>query len=258
LLATQTASGPIAVTAATLQSAGVLSGNYQPVNVAGQTPVGIVMQPTTNELEFAAIETGGISMNDSRAADAARHSGGTFGSYQKAAPTALIGSGGSWSIPIAMFASLGIAPTKGSLAFRATLGVNTVVSDFLSRIDTGNPESAKLHQSINVNGNNLNNIGDGSIQSLGRSLTQGLYDMSTLPSGSVVNMPTCPAGRTPQIEVGLSDTGDGGSFDSIARAQPSWAQITATTWQVHLTVQTQAGTIADPAGSTVIVLTKCS
>lgn len=251
LLASQTASGPIAVTAATLQSAGVLSSFYQPINVAGQTPVGIVMQPTANE-------TGGISMNDSRAADAARHAGGTFGSYQAAAPTALIGSGGSWSIPISMFAPLGIAPTKGSVAFRSTLGVNTVVSDFLSRIDTGNPESAKLHQSINVNGNNLNNIGDGSIQSLGRNLSQAVYDIATVASGSTVPIQTCPTGENPQIEVGVASTSDGGAGDALTSFVPSWVKSSATLWTVHLTAQTPTGTVTDPANTSVLVIRKCT
>ncbi|MGD7069372.1 shufflon system plasmid conjugative transfer pilus tip adhesin PilV [Acetobacter sp. AAB5] len=125
-------------------------------------------------------------MDDRQVGLAMAKMGGNGGGVMKSPPPGVSssniqGSFASWSQPISTWASSGVTPTYGHVAYDLTTS-GSPVSEWLNRYDTGNPEANRMHTNIDMNNNSLNNTyavnGDGNSDiQMGNSSHTGRVDM---------------------------------------------------------------------------------
>lgn len=153
LLTTATATNPVIVTSAELQTGGFLPSNYTSTNVYDQIWELQVLQPTPGVLQAVAFTTGGQSLGDEEAARIAGligASGGfvplnNSGAYPQAASLTAYGTQGAWTLALNNFKGV----TKGELASYISLVDSTgqvTSNNYLYRYSVpGNSELNTMH-----------------------------------------------------------------------------------------------------------------
>ena len=158
-----------------LQTAGFLGSNYQNRNPYNQQHAVQVIKRAPaaagapERLEVLVNTYGGNMISDRslpRVATLVGAEGGYIPVAQAAYNAAnvsqgtIIGSYGGWRAPVANYAAAGAtAPTTGHIASTLGFDGNSILADFLYRFQVpGMPEANKMHASIDMSGNNINNV----------------------------------------------------------------------------------------------------
>lgn len=173
-----------------LQSAGLLPASFTNVNGFGQSAAFIVRNvaatcTTPEPVEGMLTTYGGASMSDHELGLAMGKIGGLGGAMYARPPigvagTTIQGAYGTWSSPAANWnPGGGIAPTTGHLMANVS-NLSSASAPWLNRYATGNPDDNTMHTNINVNGNNLDRIGNTDTQTLSDSRADNIAVNSKL------------------------------------------------------------------------------
>lgn len=158
-----------------LQTAGFLSSNFQNRNPYNQQHAVQVIKragskPGAPERLEVLVNTYGGNMISDRSLPRVATLVGAEGGYIPVAPAAysaanaeqgtIIGSYGGWRAPVANYAAAGAsAPATGHVASTLGFDGNSILADFLYRFPVpGMPEANKMHASIDMTGNDINNL----------------------------------------------------------------------------------------------------
>lgn len=158
-----------------LQTAGFLGSNFQNRNPYNQQHAVQVIKRAANtqggpeRLEVLVNTYGGNLISDRslpRVATLVGAEGGYIpvaaAAYSAANTTqgTIIGSYGGWRAPVANYAAAGAtAPSTGHVASTLGFDGNSILADFLYRFQVpGMPEANKMHASIDMTGNDINNL----------------------------------------------------------------------------------------------------
>lgn len=158
-----------------LQTAGFLGSNFQNRNPYNQQHAVQVIKRAGSKpgaperLEVLVNTYGGNPISD-RSLPRVATLVGAEGGYIPVAPAAynaanvaegtIIGSYGGWRAPVANYAAAGAtAPATGHVASTLGFDGNSILADFLYRFQVpGMPEANKMHASIDMTGNDINNL----------------------------------------------------------------------------------------------------
>ncbi|MDF3883107.1 shufflon system plasmid conjugative transfer pilus tip adhesin PilV [Cupriavidus basilensis] len=165
IASTATATVPVTISAATLAAAGYLPSGTSGVNPFGQTWQAQVLQPTPGSLQTLVSSQGGNPISNTKqlvqiAAQAGAQGGyvpypGQAGDATLNANTAY-GSYGAWKLPMANYTNPGSGHLASLLAFTNVQSNNS----YLYRVQVpGHPELNQMQTSIDLKGNDLNNVG---------------------------------------------------------------------------------------------------
>jgi len=272
-LVTATAGGPISINVATLVAAGnldpgVLASGYP--NAFRQTPVAwvrtVVCVPTAcpNRLELVSIPTGGTALPRQTAVDIALKAFGlgTVAAFQEpAAPATLRRPYGAGTVDLTPYAALGI-PAAGRAAAISFFDGTQLGSDYLARVNTGNPADNRMMTAIDMNGNQIANAGDitaNDVRLSGKGnqwASAAISNAIVVASGASIAKPTCPHG-TPTIYLSFNNIGADAAGTLFSSVQ-SWAVDAGANWTVNMRVRTAAGWQIPPDGiGNLLALTKC-
>lgn len=192
-------------------------------------------------------------------------SAGPNGVFETACPTDPNGV-----VPTAVGDDLLLGFTAGEVAQRASI-TDTMLA-FLNSLIAGQyrpPSAAGLDIAGTLTvgsglpaGTQALLLPDGLVQSLGRRLSQAVYDVTTARSGDVVAQPACPSGTTARIYTALMHIAADNAGTAWSAAQSYAMPIMAggaAAWQVVIDVRTSTGWTS-PSPSDVaraLVVTKC-
>ncbi|AUA56043.1 MULTISPECIES: shufflon system plasmid conjugative transfer pilus tip adhesin PilV [Achromobacter] len=157
-LLASTAGGPVTVSLDTIRNAGNLPAAVPLLNPYGQAYTLAVRRATQGGqaiLEALLVSGGGADVpeTDLRRTAAMLEGGGFVLTRQ---PAIAQGSMGSWQVPVASF---GLSLPGGNLATALFFNSAGQVTDYLYRnAVAGRPEVNRMNTSIDVNGNDLNNV----------------------------------------------------------------------------------------------------
>jgi len=237
-------------------------------------------------LEAVVVTTGGTALDPAHASHIAVSAGASAGVIADAGTAR--GSYGSWCADLALFGggthstscapdprdsrsnalsapSYGYgAPVAGGLALGMFFNGGELMSEYLNRFNTGNPEDNSMHTAIIMNGNDITSGGNVTAKDVTLTAggnvkaSQGIYWAGLVANGDSVAMPTCPSTSSgPEIVLAQSVGSDNGTGGAISAFQ-AWAAAGATSWTVSYRVRTQAGWVyPTSAYGKVLALTKC-
>lgn len=151
-------------------------------------------------------------------------------------------------------------PAVGDIVDLSFFANGELVSPHLWRtMVAGHPEYNQMLTSIDMTGNNLNNVGDIYLSSINRRAVQGVYDGFAVANAAFVNKPTCPMGLSPYVYGGASSFSDSGTGLPVSAVQVYATNASATQWQVFMRVLTQNGWSNPPPATGIISgFTKCA
>ncbi len=145
----------------TVQSAGFLPSGFIDANRLGQRTY-LVVRLAGGRPEGMVITAGGQPADDLLLGAALNGIGSAGGAMmaRNAATGQVMGYRGGWQVAAGDYTSGAIAPAVGHLAYNVMSSSTSIAGPWLWRSDTGNPESNRMHASIDVNGNDLDNVGE--------------------------------------------------------------------------------------------------
>jgi competence protein ComGC len=161
--------GPVAVTAATIRSAGKLPSSFALTNGYGQSYCLLVARspsatPTRLLLESFAVTEGGRAIADTRVPFVAAMIGAQGAAVENVGGSTLIrGAYGGFQVAASNYSSAncsGTAIARGHLASALFFDNQHLIADYLYRFEVpGRPEANTMSTNINMGGNNINNAG---------------------------------------------------------------------------------------------------
>ncbi len=258
-LVTQTASGVVVLDPPALIASGALSDSFLDHNIFGQKHAALIRQTTPTQLEALVITHGGDTIPDSTLLQVAQSGAGNAGVLLSSSPTQAEGAAGGWARKISLYTNPTLSLTPGHLAALIPAAGSDVLSPYLNRYDTGNPDDTTMHTTLNMGGNAITNVSDLTLSSLNNfSLIRGLTLYTGIhAAGDLIPKPACPVGFTPQIfviPVMASDNGTGGALSALQAG----ATASGANWTVTFRVRTEAGWVTpDATHGKVNVETKC-
>jgi len=272
-LVTATAGAPVSINVATLVAAGhlhpsVLATGFP--NPYGQTPVAwvrtVVCAPTAcpNRLELVTISTGGRQLSRQDALDVAVRANGAGTNaayYGKSAPATLRRVYGAGTVALAAYAPLGL-PTTGRAGAVSFFDGSQLSSDYLARVNTGNPEDNRMRTTLDMTGQQIVNGGDFVANDLqlsgkgGQWASAAIANAAVLASGQSIAKPSCPHGAPAIYTSVVNAAAD--AAGTLWSAVQTWAVDGGAAWTVNIRVRTAVGwvTPADGYGN-VLALVKC-
>lgn len=162
LLNTATTTSPVIVTAAMLKNTGFLESGFSETISSGQRLTAALVRNTTNtdQLQGVIVSQGGIALPYMAVRDISVSVSAGLGAYLWDSDTVLTGANDSWTMPMSAF---GIASGAGHVASMLTtdeLNAARQDTDRLYRFSvTGKPDLNRMHTSIDMGLNDLNNTG---------------------------------------------------------------------------------------------------
>jgi len=262
-LLTATAGGPVAIPFADLQAGNFILPGLQNVNGYNQTYNLLVYQPAPNRLEGHLTTTGGEAIPNGRLGRIARKIGAAGGFVDTITPATIQGVNGGWSTPVATYAATGLAPTPGHIVLYTAFAGTSVVSNWLSRIDTGDPLDRTMQADILMGGNNIANARLVTTQDVVSSVNNFRLSTSSqngqlYSAGSIITKPACPTGQAPKIQYAPAIFSDNATGNVMSATQ-SWSDDLGSSWRINLRVRTASGwTTPNPAFGQVEVFVSCT
>lgn len=161
LLNSATTTKPVIVTAAMLKNTGFLESGFSETISSGQQLRAALVRNATNtdQLQGLIVSQGGTSLPYMGVRDISVSISSGLGAYIWGSNTTVTGANQSWTLPLTAF---GITSTAGHIATLLTtdaLNEARQDSDRLYRFAvTGKPDLNRMHTSIDMGSNNLNNV----------------------------------------------------------------------------------------------------
>lgn len=174
-LITSAASGPVAVSIATLAAGSYLPPSFPTMNAYGQTYQLYIHEKSSSVLESLALTTGGTALSagdGGRVALLLKASGG----YTPAGSSTINGTNGGWSAPLSTYVPTGLPSPSGNPAAYSIQYAVYGPSGALIRYATGNPADNTMQTALNMGANNITNAGNIGAQTI------------NLPSSGTVGM----------------------------------------------------------------------
>lgn len=182
-------------------SSSSLPASWTPTLPYGQSLHFLVRHTTAQinnpeHLEGILVTSGGSAMSDRNAGLTALFLSGFGGSIMRrsygAGPTAAIagninGLAASWTQSPMLWNSSGIPITYGHVAVYLSGNVQPL-STFLNRYNIGNPEANRMHASVDVNANDLNNIRSTDTEYIKNSRTDNIQVQNTLSGTNTLRL----------------------------------------------------------------------
>lgn len=155
--AAATPTAPAVITTAMLRATGYLQTGFADKNAYGQDYRVLVLQPTPNKLQSLIVTVNGDTIKELHLIEIAKQQGGKGGYVPLSNTGIALGSFGGWQTPLAPY---GVSPGAGHLATALFFEDGALVNDYLYRHAVpGQPELQTMHAAIDMNTNNLNNVG---------------------------------------------------------------------------------------------------
>jgi hypothetical protein len=155
--ASATPTAPAVITTAMLRATGYLQAGFADKNAYGQDYRVLVLQPTPNKLQSLIVTVNGDTIKELHLIEIAKQQGGKGGYVPLSNTGIALGSFGGWQTALAPY---GVSPGAGHLATALFFEDGALVNDYLYRHAVpGQPELQTMHAAINMNTNNLNNVG---------------------------------------------------------------------------------------------------
>lgn len=214
---------PVLITIPMLVSAGQLQTNTSTKNGYEQSICVLVKEPTAGNLQGLLVLEGGEVINDIDSLFYANGLGGAGGSVVSSNPTQIIGSGGSWTLPVADFNNLandsgtncdGVAGKVQITPGHAMMGLWFASEDrsagSLSRNSVpSRPELNRMNAAIDMDSNNIDGAGTvtastGSFSDL--TSTTGTIDTFNATTGTINTLNATTANITGIANAGRVDT----------------------------------------------------
>lgn len=255
-----------------------------PVRTLAQMPDGVNCKAL---LEAVVVTTGGIVLDPAHASHIAVSAGANAGTIVDAGTAR--GSYGSWCEDLTLFGggthsascpldaresrSTALSaptytygpPAAGGLSLGIFFNGSELMSDYLNRFNTGNPEDNTMHTAIIMNGNDITTGGnvtakDVTLSTAGNvNASQGVYWFGLVSNGDTVPMPVCPStGAGPSIGLAQSVGSDNNTGGAMS-AYEAWASANgAGGWTINYRVRTEAGWVYPTSTyGKLLALTKC-
>lgn len=162
LLNSATTTTPVIVTPAMLKNTGFLEPGFSETISSGQKLTAALLRNSTNtdQLQGVIVSQGGLALPYMAVRDISVSVSAGLGAYLWDSDTVLTGANASWTMPMTAF---GIATTTGHVASMLTtdeLNAARQDTDRLYRFSvTGKPDLNRMHTSIDMGANDLNNAG---------------------------------------------------------------------------------------------------
>lgn len=162
LLNTATTTAPVIVTPMMLKNTGFLEPGFSETISSGQKLTASLVRNTTNtdQLQALIVSQGGMALPYMAVRDISVSVSSGLGAYLWGSDSVITGANESWTMPLATF---GVATSSGHIAsFLTTDDLNTARQDTdrLYRFSvTGKPDLNRMHTSIDMGANDLNNTG---------------------------------------------------------------------------------------------------
>ena len=163
LKASATAATPTAITVAQLKTAGALPSSFSNIDRYGGTPCVLVLQPTAGRLQAVYVTEGGQAVPfDQQFRIAKRVKDGALVELISAVVTANA-IGGIYTLPLTAYQAASCSGTPvsvGKLAAAMLFDANNVPAPYLNNTTiTGNPNANTMFTNLNMNNNNITNVG---------------------------------------------------------------------------------------------------
>ncbi|HEY2454471.1 MAG TPA: shufflon system plasmid conjugative transfer pilus tip adhesin PilV [Scandinavium sp.] len=162
LLAAATTTTPVSITTAMLKNTGFLEAGFSDNLSAGQQLHAVLIRNATNTgvLQGLIVSQGGTPLPFMALRDISVAVTTGLGGYLWNSTTTVTGANNSWSVPLSGF---GLSSSGGHIAALLTADELTAARQDTDRLYrfavTGNPDLNRMHTSIDMGANNLNNTG---------------------------------------------------------------------------------------------------
>jgi len=213
-----------------LQDGGYLPASFVDMNGYGQSTALLVQLIPLSPIAPAHLEAmvttfGGAPIGDASLGIIAGKIGAAGGMVMSGRlPTQIQGTYGGWSSAVAAWNGGVEAPAPGHAQVYLSLTIPGDLAASLDRFDTGIAESNKMHASIDINNNNLNNVatigGAAGVLNIGNALggtnvnVNGDVTSTAITAASICLNSRCITSFTPVVSFTSTVTGNGGSVVS--------------------------------------------